>query len=871
MDRDNNFYNLLTREYKIQAPKIIRDDMGGYSLVYETKATVQGGQSARGRMIEDYSTQKDIADIRSKLFFEEDVEIQRLDRIIGDGKIYEVIDVREPFNSTLPHHLEVVVEEIQPEPAVALMALIEEESLVSGILRLQRIILQAQISELTNITGIIKIVRELAAELLESGDIAGNLTKITLLGPATLSENISISSSLNVDKTLISSFENISDITASLKGISFFISDIYESSSMELKTLKRIRRIPAEILEASNVSGSLYLNVPLVTAFTEGSQIAGILRSAVPLISSFTENTEIISLLRSIVPLNMNIGEQSNISGFLKSLIPLYLNVEEFSQIEGDLTVILAAIILESEILETSGIEGTLFLTVPLISNAAEDSNITAGLKSSVPLIITVVENTDVRVLLRRMLLFTTEVINTSDITASLPIIHRLRTSLIENSLLTASLKSQVKLLASLVENDNITGLLRLTIKIISSLTENSNITAVLKSNIPLIGTVNEGADITVLLRRTIPFIAEVVNSSNITADLPVAHRLRSTSIEESFLTASLKSQVRLAAGLIENESITALLRSTIKIGSSLSENSEITAILPVTNKFISSFTEDSNITADLPVATRLRTSFTEDSTVSGILISSSKLISSFTEDSVIDGALTVTPPTFFTDFSDYTIGQIPDDWSERLETVYNSTTYGNWSVESKSNGITGGVTLENTNTDDKFCMLSWDVADGEDDVEIVAKVRTSLAGSTQMRLIARASGTQRSFDYGNRDIDAYFLDFFESGGSTEIRCGYYLHTNGVDYTLFTDGDISYSWSADTWYWFRLRLNGSDYKARWWADGESEPGTWNFETTTTEITSGNWNGVAGFYNTGSSVRDFDVVGIGLGGATAPKS
>lgn len=53
---------------------------------------------------------------------------------------------------------------------------------------------------------------------------------------------------------------------------------------------------------------------------------------------------------------------------------------------------------------------------------------------------------------------------------------------------------------------------------------------------------------------------------------------------------------------------------------------------------------------------------------------------------------------------------------------------------------------------------------------------------------------------------------------------------------LSTDAAVTVA--ANTWYWVRFRWAGSDYKARFWPDGDPEPVTWNVTATDTAHTSG---------------------------------
>ena len=74
--------------------------------------------------------------------------------------------------------------------------------------------------------------------------------------------------------------------------------------------------------------------------------------------------------------------------------------------------------------------------------------------------------------------------------------------------------------------------------------------------------------------------------------------------------------------------------------------------------------------------------------------------------------------------------------------------------------------------------------------------------------------------------------------------------------------------TAGTWYRMRLNCDGSAVKIRFWADGGTEPSTWDINTTTTKTAGGrmdfNWHGAI-------SIDDMVVNAIGGGDTTAPSA
>ncbi|MGM0437498.1 MAG: hypothetical protein ACQEQD_04435 [Bacillota bacterium] len=206
----------------------------------------------------------------------------------------------------------------------------------------------------------------------------------------------------------------------------------------------------------------------------------------------------------------------------------------------------------------------------------------------------------------------------------------------------------------------------------------------------------------------------------------------------------------------------------------------------------------------------------------------------------------------YYTDFSEYTAGSPPDDWTHD----HWSTDYQDWDIIGDS-GTLGDQYLEteNTSTNERDHLFVWDKIDDDnnrDNVEIVAKLRTNKGYRNQNRLYVRASGSEN-------DETAYYAELYNNDT-------FYVRKE-VNGSISNLNSISYSFFIDTWYWMRLRVNGSDIKAKVWEDGETEPESWDIEETDTGITGTGWVGVGGYIH--DSIRDFDVVGVATNGDAAP--
>lgn len=90
---------------------------------------------------------------------------------------------------------------------------------------------------------------------------------------------------------------------------------------------------------------------------------------------------------------------------------------------------------------------------------------------------------------------------------------------------------------------------------------------------------------------------------------------------------------------------------------------------------------------------------------------------------------------------------------------------------------------------------------------------------------------------------------------------------NGATFTLITAG--TFSVASGTWCWVRFRVNGTTIRARAWADGDSEPGTWQCDTTDSTYSTAGHVGALKGANTNTQLWRY--FGVGTNGDTAPAS
>jgi len=207
-------------------------------------------------------------------------------------------------------------------------------------------------------------------------------------------------------------------------------------------------------------------------------------------------------------------------------------------------------------------------------------------------------------------------------------------------------------------------------------------------------------------------------------------------------------------------------------------------------------------------------------------------------------------PDSLFTDFSAYSTGVQPFDWSNGWVVSGDFQ----WIVV-EDVSVIGGKYLEQTAIDAGRRLLTWDAIGNVLDVEMVSKIRHSRPdGFDQQRLILRASG-------GASDFTGYWC---ADRGTGSFDIGRFI--DGASAVLDT---TPHSVPADTWFWVRFRVIGSLVSAKIWEDGMSEPVGWMVEFNDSANVIDEVGGVGFSTFQLNHERDFDVVGVAFGGDTAP--
>ena len=151
--------------------------------------------------------------------------------------------------------------------------------------------------------------------------------------------------------------------------------------------------------------------------------------------------------------------------------------------------------------------------------------------------------------------------------------------------------------------------------------------------------------------------------------------------------------------------------------------------------------------------------------------------------------------------------------------------------------------------------VVSFNAVDSDSnraDSEILVRIKTNSVSASTLHggVILRGSGSGGS-------ETAYNCAVF----GTELRTGKYTSGTSTQIAV-TSGK---SLAANTYYWLRFRANGTTISARVWADGDSEPGSWDLSTTDSSISAAGWSGM---FNFASGTRWWRDIAVATNGDTA---
>ena len=214
---------------------------------------------------------------------------------------------------------------------------------------------------------------------------------------------------------------------------------------------------------------------------------------------------------------------------------------------------------------------------------------------------------------------------------------------------------------------------------------------------------------------------------------------------------------------------------------------------------------------------------------------------------------------TYFTDFGSETNGALGSsaDWT--------STLAGTWAHTVQTDaGATGGksVALTDGGWGDSFTIDRNDAIVGTGttgDIELVAKFKVATVsawGSDEA--IGPALSNQADAD------DFYAL--IRSGANVGLQ---YAQDNSPWESIGSAVAPGFTITNDTYLWVRIGRSGTTIRAKIWADGSGEPGSWMISGTHTTLSSVRAAFVVNEADSGPCT--WDVFGVGTDGDAAPTS
>jgi len=203
-----------------------------------------------------------------------------------------------------------------------------------------------------------------------------------------------------------------------------------------------------------------------------------------------------------------------------------------------------------------------------------------------------------------------------------------------------------------------------------------------------------------------------------------------------------------------------------------------------------------------------------------------------------------------WTDFSKYTAEVQPYNWTERWHTDVAAAVVHTESLM----GMTSAALLDIDHSSAGRYLLSWDILDESEDIEVLTLNRwaSAIIASGVMGAVVRGSGsdsTEKGYiGYFQDDTNTVYLKKYVAGSATTL-----------DSHAMTMGD-------DTWYWMRLRVEGTSVKLKTWEYGDPEPAAWGSEATDSDVEGGGW---AGVLTLRSDWEYVDCFSAAYDGGTAP--
>lgn len=204
----------------------------------------------------------------------------------------------------------------------------------------------------------------------------------------------------------------------------------------------------------------------------------------------------------------------------------------------------------------------------------------------------------------------------------------------------------------------------------------------------------------------------------------------------------------------------------------------------------------------------------------------------------------------FFTDFSSDTVGSVPANWTVR------SGSAGEHTIDTGQTGFGARYLKIDHDANWHTRFITWDEIGSVADIEVVMRA-SFLVNSDDYTVDIGVRATT------NAENTGYFGQYKLTSGAGALDT--YRNVSGT-FTQMGTAPVS-AGGAGSIHWVRMRVVGSDFYMRAWADGASEPATWDVTQAATHITAAGVMGLASIWANATML--IDLVGVGTDGDTAP--
>lgn len=214
----------------------------------------------------------------------------------------------------------------------------------------------------------------------------------------------------------------------------------------------------------------------------------------------------------------------------------------------------------------------------------------------------------------------------------------------------------------------------------------------------------------------------------------------------------------------------------------------------------------------------------------------------------------------YINNFSQYTAGTTPGDWTNRY--VTGGFTY---VVQAVAGSISGKV-LRWTKTVANRQAISWNAVPNVADVEVLIRARSIVAITATALTV----------------IGSYVRGSGAAGTEGGIRCAIgtsttYTNQYGGNLVVYVSGTATIlgvpqpgalpTYTTNAWYYHRFRVTGSTLQYKLWQSGQAEPGSWTDTQTNSTVPAAGWVGLQNADT--ASNAEVDYFAVSTKGLTIP--